>query len=68
MGAKRQKREPHHQTHEQPRYRTGRFWQGPINLQQNAVTMRRDYIRMTAKLIYEHGENCFARHNLDIKA
>ena len=47
--------------------RTGKFWRlGCANPRENALQMRKDYLRMTARLMHIHGPNCFARFNLEI--
>jgi hypothetical protein len=54
-------------THRRRCERTGKFWRdGCANPRENAIRMRKDYLKQTARLIYIHGFNCFGKHNLVI--
>ncbi len=60
-------KEKHSARHRRVAERTGRFWKlGSANPRENAISMRKDYIKMTARLMYVHGPYCFAPFYLDI--
>ncbi len=60
-------KEKHSAHHRRVAERTGRFWKlGCANPRENAINMRKDYIKMTARLMYVHGPDCFAPFNLEI--